>query len=85
MSSLRAPWQNGPYKNKHTETQKKTQQQNTQKWFLQELLSYLPGTVNDFIGVETSFKLWQTLHFLDSYWWTKKEMHLVSLTSPLRI
>ena len=68
MSSLRAPWQNGRYKNKHTEQHKNTQNTKTQqtfkinyfcvfqifiylwflKWFLQKMLSYRLGTVNDF-------------------------------------
>jgi len=31
MSSLRVPWQNGPYKNKHTEQHKNTQNIKTQQ------------------------------------------------------
>jgi len=33
LSSLRAPWQNGPYKNKHTEQHKNTQNTKTQQTF----------------------------------------------------
>jgi len=33
MSSLRAPWQNGPYKNKHTEQHKNTQSTKAQQTF----------------------------------------------------
>jgi len=33
MSSLRAPWQNGPYKHQHTEPHKNTQNTTTQQTF----------------------------------------------------
>jgi len=36
MSSLRAPWQNGPYKSKHTEQHKNTQNIKMQETFRQK-------------------------------------------------
>ena len=56
------------------------------KWFFQEMLSYHPGTANDFHCGLNQFPLQQTVFFLHIYWRRKVQMtHLLSISRPLRI
>jgi len=41
MSSLRAPWQNGPYKNKHTDQHTNTQNTKTQQTFRKIIIFFV--------------------------------------------
>ena len=64
MSSLRAPWYNGVYKNKHTEQHKNTKNTKTQQTFRKKLCFVFFGFstfffIDNFLN-ELSKKCWVT-------------------------